>query len=162
MKVFKKILWWIIAIFVMVTIFRFSSEKAVESAGTSKRFMRVIIDILPFTKALSEIAKQELMESMDFIIRKCAHFTLYAVLGFSVFGAVKSTFMKKVKLNVIWSFIICVIYAISDEIHQFFVPGRACRVYDIFIDSFGSTFGISFFLIIIFLLNKFYGNKIKC
>ena len=162
MKNIKKIIWWIFVILVMAIIFRFSAEKAGESAHTSKRFMRVLIDIFPFTKYLTEIAKQELMESMDFIIRKCAHFTLYAMLGFSVYGAVESTLSVTVKLNIMYSFVICVLYAVSDEIHQFFVPGRACRVYDIIIDSIGSIFGISAFLLLAFLIKKFYGNKIKC
>jgi VanZ family protein len=33
--------------------------------------------------------------------------------------------------------LIAVFYAISDEIHQFFVPGRCCSFFDIFIDSLG-------------------------
>lgn len=33
-------------------------------------------------------------------------------------------------------------YATSDEIHQYFVPGRACMVEDVFIDTLGVILGI--------------------
>lgn len=33
-------------------------------------------------------------------------------------------------------------YATSDEIHQYFVPGRACMVEDVFIDTLGIVLGI--------------------
>ena len=35
---------------------------------------------------------------------------------------------------------ICFLYAVSDEIHQYFVPGRACRLFDVLIDTSGSAF----------------------
>lgn len=161
MKNVKIFIWWILALLMMIIIFRFSSEKAVDSADTSKGFIRIMLDLIPFTKNMTEIAKQELISSLDFIIRKCAHFTLYAMLGFVTFGAVKSTFFIAIKSNVIWSFAISVIYAIFDEIHQYFVPGRACRIYDVIIDSFGSIFGISIFLLLIILSTKYLNKKAK-
>ena len=36
--------------------------------------------------------------------------------------------------------LICFLYALSDEIHQSFVPGRACRALDVLIDTSGSAF----------------------
>lgn len=33
--------------------------------------------------------------------------------------------------------ILTILYAISDEFHQFFVPGRACTLFDVFIDTLG-------------------------
>ncbi|MBO5743146.1 MAG: VanZ family protein [Clostridia bacterium] len=46
--------------------------------------------------------------------------------------------------------LICFVYAVSDEIHQFFVPGRACRILDVLIDTLGS----SFFILVCFLYSK--------
>lgn len=40
--------------------------------------------------------------------------------------------------------IICVIYGLTDEIHQIFVPGRAFQVSDLVMDSVGSIIGIGF------------------
>lgn len=161
MKNAKKYIWWILTLLMMIVIFRFSSEKAVDSADTSKGFIRMLLDILPFTKDMTEIAKQEIILFLDFIVRKCAHFTLYAMLGFTVFGAVKSTFVLLSKENINYSFLISFIYAITDEVHQYFVPGRACRLYDIAIDSLGSIFGISIFLLMVYLSNKRLYKKAK-
>lgn len=48
----------------------------------------------------------------------------------------KSKFFK-ISLTTV---IICFLYALSDEIHQYFVPGRACRVFDVIVDTAGSVF----------------------
>ena len=161
MKNAKRIIWWILTVLTMVIIFTFSSETAVDSSDTSERFMKVILDFLPFTKGMSETSKLEFIESMDFLIRKCAHFTLYALLGFVTFGAVKSTFITDIKDKIKYSFLIALVYATFDEIHQYFVPGRACRLYDIAIDSVGSIFGISVFLLLVYLSDKYLNKKAK-
>ncbi|GAA4069041.1 hypothetical protein GCM10022410_13710 [Amphibacillus indicireducens] len=41
---------------------------------------------------------------------------------------------------------ICVLFAISDEVHQLFVPGRAGQVMDVVIDTTGAIAGISGYL----------------
>ena len=45
----------------------------------------------------------------------------------------------------IFSLMFCILYAISDELHQLFVPGRGAQVKDVLIDSFGSFVGIGFY-----------------
>ena len=56
---------------------------------------------------------------------------------------------KKIKLS-IWNFIIraeifCALYACSDELHQYFVPGRSCKFFDVCVDSTGAFFGALLF-----------------
>jgi VanZ family protein len=46
------------------------------------------------------------------------------------------------KKKISWMILICVLYAISDEIHQSFVPGRGPSIIDVFIDSTGAITGI--------------------
>lgn len=50
--------------------------------------------------------------------------------------------------SIIFSLLICILYAISDEIHQVFVPGREAQVKDVIIDSGGAAVGIGVYLII--------------
>jgi VanZ family protein len=57
--------------------------------------------------------------------------------------------MKNKKLILI-SILICFLYALSDEIHQSFVPGRACRILDVVIDTSGSAF----FFLVYYLFSK--------
>ena len=41
--------------------------------------------------------------------------------------------------------IICGVYAISDEVHQYFIEGRGPHLKDVLIDSAGAFVGISLF-----------------
>ena len=54
------------------------------------------------------------------------------------------------------AFLLAVAYAISDEIHQFFVPGRSCQIKDVLIDSCGAAVGIG----LVFISIKTY-KKLK-
>lgn len=80
-------------------------------------------------------------------IRKLAHISEYTVLSFFVYAYISniSTLMYK---KIITSTIISVLLAISDEIHQTFIPGRSGNLVDVFIDSIGIVGGtsISYFL----------------
>lgn len=50
---------------------------------------------------------------------------------------------------IVLAIVLAVIYGISDELHQFFVPGRAMSLSDIFLDSIGVIFAaMSYFIVI--------------
>ena len=73
----------------------------------------------------------------DTVLRKLAHAFEYLVLFFltdQVFGRGKRG----------WAAAFAVLFAVSDEFHQSFVPGRAFAVYDIGIDSLGVAIGYFF------------------
>ena len=100
------------------------------------------------------------MEQFDFIVRKMAHFTIYFILGiFStlLFGE----FTSKPKSIFKRSVLLCLLYAVSDEIHQYFVPGRACRIMDVTIDTTGGALASA--IIVFVILKKVVGkNKKSC
>ena len=50
---------------------------------------------------------------------------------------------KKLAISAI---IITILYGISDEVHQFFVPGRAMALTDVFYDTFGIIFATTLYL----------------
>ncbi|MDO4377224.1 MAG: VanZ family protein, partial [bacterium] len=85
------------------------------------------------------------IELLNLIIRKLAHFTEYLILGVLVINMFTKNNIPK---SYLISIIFCVIYAISDEIHQFLIPGRACQIKDILIDSIGSITGIYLYKLI--------------
>lgn len=113
----------------MTIIFIMSSFDATESANQSNFIVNIIINIF----------KIENIELLSFIIRKLAHFTEYLILGFLVINMFTKNNINNLYLI---SIILCIIYAISDEIHQIFIPGRACQLRDILIDSIGPITGI--------------------
>lgn len=77
------------------------------------------------------------------LMRKSAHFIAYLILGFLVSHAMKN----ETSGTSAWkrrgtSLLICVVYAISDEFHQLFVPGRGPLLKDVLIDGSGAAMGI--------------------
>jgi VanZ family protein len=72
----------------------------------------------------------------DFILRKLAHLTVFAVLTVLLVRAFR---LHVARSPHAWLFavLVAVLYACSDEWHQTFVPGREGTVRDIVIDSLG-------------------------
>ena len=70
----------------------------------------------------------------DLVLRKLAHAAEYAVLGALLLRATG-------RIGV--ALALGVAYAVSDEIHQTFVPGRAGKPLDVAIDTLGVVVGIA-------------------
>ncbi len=132
----NKVFSWIILILWLILIFCFSNQPAVESAEISNGILDKLLELfnLPFT---------------DFIVRKAAHFTEFAVLSVLSFNVANRmwdiSLLKRSTISTAFS----LLYAVSDEIHQIFVAGRACRVFDVFVDGMGIVFGLIFSIILL-------------
>ena len=76
----------------------------------------------------------------DLILKKGAHFTVYAVLAVLFRRALPPG-------RWIWalSWFLAVLYATSDEWHQSFVPGRHPQLTDVLIDACGAATGLLIF-----------------
>lgn len=133
MKKIKIFILSIIVITLMILIYKFSNQDFKQSLSLSEKVINVIQGNFGF--------KNINISTMQIIVRKIAHFTLYFILGFIVFLILKN-FVKSDKKLIKWSIIICFIYACTDEIHQLFVPGRTGSIIDVLIDVVGSICGI--------------------
>ncbi len=80
--------------------------------------------------------KSGLSHQWDFILRKIAHVTEYAVLTFFLIRALAQYQLSKKKI-LIMSFVFALLYALSDEYHQSFILGRQATLRDVLIDSLG-------------------------
>ena len=110
------------------------------------------------SKALSDSLAQRLINFLGInipkvILRKGAHFVEFAGLGLCLCNALYASFGHR--LTPVFALVGTVIYAISDEVHQIFSEGRACRITDVLIDSAGALLGI----IIVFIIIKERRNK---
>ncbi len=83
-------------------------------------------------------------QSSDFILKKLAHFSEYFILNFLISRALIKTTNLSLKKSLVLAFVVSVLYAVSDEYHQSFVPGREPRIRDIIIDSFGALTASSY------------------
>ncbi|MCP4423540.1 MAG: VanZ family protein, partial [Chloroflexi bacterium] len=59
----------------------------------------------------------------DLLVKKGGHFLAYALLAWLLLRA-----MGEAERPYLYAFIITVLYAVSDEFHQTFVPGRGGRL----------------------------------
>ncbi len=96
----------------------------------------------------------EVVEFLNRPLRKCAHATVYFILVVFLVNLFKIKNLSNKKAFLI-SIIICIIYALTDEWHQRFVPGRLGQLLDVLIDTCGGFLGIFFYM----LINKIF--KIK-
>ena len=140
-------------------IFQFSNENAEKSGSRSMQVMRKIIDIFPYTKNLSISTKEKIVERAQPIIRKIAHFSIYTLVGILIMAFV-STYKLLLWKKLAISIMVGLIYAISDEYHQSFIPGRSAEIRDVLIDLSGVIFGIIIVLLIISVY-KALGEKYK-
>lgn len=135
----RQIVFAVLALLCMAVIFCFSADNSEESNEKSNFFVEQLLEWIP----------SGVRENLSYIVRKTAHFTIYAVLGFLVSGI----FIPR---KIFYTLSACFLYACTDEIHQYFVPGRACRFQDVIIDTSGALFGALIFALI---FRIFSGNK---
>lgn len=86
---------------------------------------------------LSNIPGLKTNYEYDFILRKIAHVTDYLILTFFLYRALKGSFNLNYRYLFIYSAVLSVLYAASDEFHQLFVRQRHGCVSDVLIDSIG-------------------------
>jgi len=142
---------------VMVAIFLFSAQSAQQSSKLSGRIVTVVLRIvMPNYDKLPFLERQKIKDKVSYIVRKTAHFTEFAALGFFLILYLFSLYEHfNLFLLSIFSWIMGTFYAVTDEIHQMFVTARYSSFTDVLIDSSGVIFGISFFV----FLFKFYFSK---
>lgn len=75
------------------------------------------------------------------ITDKLAHLVEYAILGILLSRALRQTTSISPSWVICTVVIVSFVYALSDEFHQSFVPGRDCSIYDAWADLIGSTLG---------------------
>jgi len=140
---------WTAVILWMVLIFMLSSQIAEESSQLSTGITETII------KTIEKIIPNVDLDvgSLNHIVRKNAHFIAYLVLGVLTLNALRRRGVYGYR-SFVFALGICILYAISDEGHQLFVPGRGGQARDVILDSAGAGVGIGVYLLICKLFNR--------
>jgi len=143
---------WMGVIFIMSA---FPADMSGRQSGFLAGILMKLIGVFIKTEEGREAAK----ETVDFLVRKGAHMTEYAVLAVLL---VKSFLPPGARLEgrefmrcAAWALMIAVPYAGLDEFHQRFVPGRYGCVRDVLIDTCGMVIGI----LILFLVGARSGSR---
>ena len=156
----KRILLLILVLIGCITIFFFSEFSANDSSKQSRGVTYNILKVLNGNK-LSEKELIKLTKKINPVMRKIAHFSIYMILAIFTYMFIENLNIKsksekeRLRKNILYTCIFCIIYAIFDEIHQIYVPGRTGKLIDVIIDTLGACMGIT-----IILLNNKINNKI--
>ena len=149
----KKHIKLIIVLAWMGLIFFFSSQNAAGSTVSTNIVIDWIYKLYSSIVVNNKLTVSEFSLIIFSPIRDLAHFSEFLVLGILAYLFINEYSNKNV---VIISCVVCLLYAISDEIHQIFVPGRVCDFKDVLIDTLGAIIGI---ILIHFINTKCLRNK---
>ncbi|MBO5228401.1 MAG: VanZ family protein [Lachnospiraceae bacterium] len=138
-KRFWSIFWAVAAVACMIVIFVMSHQPAEDSAHMSGIIAEWLMKLG---------IKENSAVSIETIVRKCAHMLEYFGLCFCICMHVHVRNGKLNIRNMAVILTICISYAVSDEVHQLFIEGRAGQIRDVLIDTSGAV--IALILVVIF------------
>ena len=136
-----------VAVFInMALIFFFSAESKEASGDRSTGIVEKLMHLLhPDYDSLDWDTQMDIMASTHRLVRKLAHFAEFGLLGFlSTWLTVHVNRRKKwLKTWLEWliPMVFCLLYAISDEVHQIF-SNRGASAKDVLIDFAGAVTGV--------------------
>ena len=122
----------------MALIFGFSAQSGEQSGGLSALISGPVTKLLADMQDLPEDAADALYWQVDGGVRTAAHFGEYAVLG-----GLLLLVCRRIRWAKRWlPWLLGTLYALLDEWHQAYSPGRVCDWKDVLIDAAGVLFGI--------------------
>ncbi len=158
-KTWVRILTTAMTLAVMLMIFLFSTQQAEKSDATSGLLTGIVARMIhPDYESWPEEEKRTYYNQVQRVIRKCAHFTEFAMLGLSLRLCLESWLggsdnRRRTALNIgAWIGGAC--YAGLDEWHQTLVDGRSGQVMDVGIDSCGVLTGLLLALLLMRLISR--------
>lgn len=140
----------------LFTIYWFSAKPAAESKMQSGGIVDWLIQI--FVTDYDSLPKEQqtsITESLSTVVRKGAHMAEYAVLSIILYALLSKWNLIECRwkrVMAVWSG--TVVFAVSDELHQIFVPGRSGEVTDVLIDGTGALIGIAIAVTVACILEK--------
>jgi VanZ family protein len=114
-------------------IFIFIGSTDLLSAEHTSRF------IGPFLRWFAPDISDATIASVQLTVRKCGHFTEYAILAALLYRAFSRHRARVIAL----AFSVATLYAALDEFHQSFVASRTGSPWDVFIDCIGALIGVA-------------------
>jgi len=79
---------------------------------------------------------------VDFVLKKGSHVAEYGILAFLLWRALSKGKGARASTPCTSAFVLTVLYALSDEYHQTFVPGRNGHIGDVGVDALGAMLAL--------------------
>ena len=116
-----------------IVIFTLSHQPATVSSGQSGVIVGHLQQAIPGVSTAI----------LTFLVRKSAHIIAYFILGILMYRALCITIHRwRARTVASLALLSCSLYAVTDEIHQLFVPGRSGELRDVMIDSIAALVGV--------------------
>lgn len=155
-EILKHVVRYILMILIIIVcckIYHFSSETGTSSSERSGKVAKAIVMMSKENKNLSEEKIAKKVETIQPIVRKTAHFSVYMLLGLLLMCC-SETFKGKNIIKFDISIILAFLYACSDELHQLLIQGRSGEFRDVSIDTTGALLGILIILLVSIIIQK--------
>lgn len=146
----------ILLIATFVRIFAFSSQDGEKSSSVSRKVTTAVTQNVKKIQDMDSKERELTLNKIEHVIRKIAHFSIYTLVGILMM-ALMSTYDISKRKQIIVSILVGMMYASSDEIHQYFVPDRTALFTDVLIDTAGVCLGV----LIVLMLLQFYIKNCK-
>lgn len=145
-----RVILWGAALLWMAVIFGFSAQSGPTSGQLSEKVAAEAVKIVTGEDYYQLPSAQQ--NWVQFLIRKGAHFSEYALLGILVAGCICAQGWpnKVYALGALFT----LLYAAGDEWHQSFTPGRGPALRDVMIDFSGALVGLGLFLLAVYLARR--------
>lgn len=118
---------WTLVFLCMAVIFALSQQEAPQSQATSDGVLRWLLEHLG-------------LQISSHTVRKTAHALEFCGLETLLYFAYFESFRAPQAVSALLT---TVLYAASDEIHQYFIVGRSCQLRDVFVDFLGAAAGLA-------------------
>ena len=129
----------VLSLLLICFIFSNSAQPREKSAAQSMSIVSILRPLLdPYGRIPEDIFHN--------YVRKAAHFTEFAALGFSLMGLSDCLLWKK-KQRLLMPLLVSLLVAATDETIQIFSPLRGPGVKDVLLDFCGAAFGVACMLV---------------
>lgn len=131
---------WVLVLMMMAVIFAFSAQPGAASNAMTETAVMPVAELLA---SMHEGSGEETIALLYIIfgtiVRKVAHVCEYALLALLL-----AMLLSSYDVNWRWpAVLITILFAITDEIHQAFVPDRLGTPVDVLIDAVGAFAGVA-------------------
>lgn len=141
-----RILLWLPVVIWMGLIFIMSAQDGEKSSAVSGSAAEKVAEIVVEDfDTLPQPERMSIIDSLQFTVRKSAHFVEYLILSLLVCAALLPYKLSGVR-RTLTATGISLLYAMSDELHQSLSPGRSPKLTDVLIDLSGAVLGVLIFL----------------
>lgn len=109
-------------------------------AGSARNTSHLLLYLLSFARdEVGSVIRPETLQTLNYLARKSAHVTEYAVLTALAVRAIQFGSPRLKAKAVIGALLISLFYAAGDEFHQRFVANRTSTPIDVAIDMVGAS-----------------------